>query len=235
MSAVIRAGASGFSYKEWLGGFYPAKLPAIEMLPFYAERLPTVEVNYTFRAMPRRSMLEGWAAKTPDSFRFALKAPQRITHFARLRGVEENLNHFIDTAQALGERLGPILFQLPPNLQRDDQLLKDFLVLIRGRAQTAFEFRNPSWFEDAVMDLLHRRDAALCIEESDKIASPVVRTADHVYLRLRKVEYDDAALADWAEKIHKLADGAREIYIYFKHEAAAPTLARRMLTLLGRP
>src|SRR5512137_491980 len=127
MAAVIRAGASGFSYKEWLGGFYPPKLPALKMLTFYAERLPTVEINYTFRAMPRRSMLEGWATKTTPHFRFALKAPQQITHFAKLRGVEENLTYFIDTAKALGERLGPILFQLPPDLRRDDELLQDFI------------------------------------------------------------------------------------------------------------
>jgi len=235
MSAVIRAGASGFSYKEWLGGFYPAKLPAIKMLPFYAEHLPTVEINYTFRAMPRRSMLEGWAAKTPATFRFALKAPQRITHFAKLRGSEENLNYFIDTAKALGERLGPILFQLPPDLRRDDELLRDFIAQIGNRVLAAFEFRHPSWFDDIVMEQLRNGGAALCIAESEKIVSPIVRTAGHVYMRLRNVEYDDAALADWSEKIRKLADDANEIYIYFKHEAAAPALARKMLTLLGQP
>ncbi len=234
MSAVIRAGASGFSYKEWLGGFYPAKLPGLKMLPFYAEHLPTVEINYTFRAMPRRSMLEGWAAKTPPHFRFALKAPQRITHFAKLRGVEENLTYFIDTAKVLGERLGPILFQLPPDLRRDDELLQDFIAQISNRVPAAFEFRHQSWFDDAVMDQLRSGGAALCIAESDKLVSPIVRTADHVYMRLRKVEYDDAALAEWSEKIQKLSYGAKEIYIYFKHEAAAPALARKMLTLLGQ-
>ncbi len=234
MSAVIRAGASGFSYKEWLGGFYPAKLPALKMLPYYAERLPTVEINYTFRAMPRRSMLEGWAAKTPLDFRFALKAPQRITHFAKLRGIEENLNYFIETAGALGERLGPILFQLPPDLKRDDGLLKDFIAQINGRVRAAFEFRNATWFDDAVMDLLRSSGAALCIAETDKLVSPILRTADHVYMRLRKVDYDDAALRVWAENIRELSDGAKEIFIYFKHEASAPALAQRMLTLLAR-
>src|ERR1700758_379257 len=126
MAPQVRIGASGFSYKEWLGRFYPPKLPGTKMLTYYAERLPTVEINYTFRAMPRRSMLEGWAAKTPANFRFALKAPQRITHFARLRGIQENLDYFIETASALGEKLGPILFQLPPDLVRDDALLTDF-------------------------------------------------------------------------------------------------------------
>lgn len=235
MSAVIRAGASGFSYKEWLGGFYPSKLPAIKMLPYYAERLPTVEINYTFRAMPRRAMLEGWAAKTPPTFRFALKASQRITHFAKLRGVEDNLNYFIDTAKVLGERLGPILFQLPPDLRRDDELLKDFIAQLDRRVQAAFEFRHTSWFDDAVMELLRSGRAALCIAETDKMVSPIVSTAEYVYLRLRKIDYDDMALSLWAERIQRLADIASEVYIYFKHEAAAPSLARKMLSLLGQP
>jgi len=229
----IRAGASGFSYKEWLGGFYPAKLAAIKMLPFYADRLPTVEINYTFRAMPRRSMLEGWAGKTPANFRFALKAPQRITHFSRLRGTGENLDYFIETAGTLGEKLGPILFQLPPDLMRDDALLSDFLAQLGGRVRAAFEFRNRSWFDDTVLELLRAGGAALCVAESDKLVSPIARTADHVYMRLRKVEYDDAALLEWSRKIRDLAEGAREVFIYFKHEAAAPELARRMLELLA--
>src|SRR5271167_641560 len=147
--AKILIGTSGFSYKEWLGGFYPEKLPGAKMLEYYAERMPTVEINYTFRAMPKRAMLEGWAAKTPASFRFALKAPQRITHFARLRGVKENLDYFIETAGALGERLGPVLFQLPPDFACDAGLLADFLAQIDGRVRGAFEFRNRSWFDDS--------------------------------------------------------------------------------------
>jgi uncharacterized protein YecE (DUF72 family) len=228
MAARMRIGASGFSYKEWLGGFYPAKLPVAKMLPFYAERLTTVEINYTFRAMPKRSMLEGWAAKTPPDFRFALKAPQRITHFARLRGVGENLDYFIATAGALGERLGPVLFQLPPDLARDDALLGDFIAQLNGRVRAAFEFRHRSWFADAVLDRLRRAEVALCVAESDKMASPVVRTAPHVYLRLRREDYDDPALVTWAERINALAQDAREVYVYFKHEAAAPDLAARL-------
>ena len=235
MPVSIRAGASGFSYKEWLGQFYPAKLPGLKMLPFYAERLPTVEINYTFRAMPRRAMLEGWAAKTPAHFRFALKAPQRITHFARLRGVSENLNYFIETVGVLGDRLGPILFQLPPDLGRDDELLKDFIAQIGGRVRAAFEFRNRSWFDDKVFELLRDGRAALCIAESDTLSSPLVRTAEQVYLRLRKIDYNDASLIEWSEKIRGLAEGASEVYIYFKHEAAAPELARKMLDLLASP
>jgi uncharacterized protein YecE (DUF72 family) len=233
MSAEIRIGASGFSYKEWLGGFYPAKLPGSKMLEYYAQRLPTVEINYTFRAMPRRSMLEGWSAKTPPHFRFALKAPQRITHFARLRGARDAIDYFTDVAGALGERLGPVLFQLPPDLECDNALLADFLSELEGRVRAAFEFRHRSWFGDATMDTLHAAGAALCIAESDKLSSPVERTAPHVYMRLRKERYDDAELREWARRIRELARDSGEICAYFKHEAAAPALAARLQELVS--
>lgn len=233
MSAEIRIGASGFSYKEWLGGFYPPKLAGAKMLPYYAERLPTVEINYTFRAMPKRSMLEGWAEKTPAHFRFALKAPQRITHLARLRGSGEPLDYFIGTAGALGERLGPVLFQLPPDLPCDNVLLADFLGELNGRVRAALEFRHRSWFGDATLETLRAGKAALCIAESEKLSSPIERTAAHVYMRLRKETYDDAGLREWAGRIRKLADGASEVCAYFKHEAAAPALAARLQRLVG--
>jgi uncharacterized protein YecE (DUF72 family) len=232
MSATIRIGASGFSYKEWLGEFYPPKLPGTKMLAYYAERLPTVEINYTFRAMPRRAMLEGWAAKTPANFRFALKAPQRITHFARLRGVRETLDYFIETAHALGDRLGPVLFQLPPDLARDDALLIDFIAQIGRRVQAAFEFRNSSWFAPPVLEALRCGEAALCIAETEKLSTPREPTAAHVYLRLRKETYDDISLDEWARQIRRLAAGSNEVFIYFKHEAAAPELAMRLKALI---
>lgn len=231
--AAVRIGASGFSYKEWLGKFYPAKLPAVRMLNFYAERLPTVEINYSFRAIPKRSMLEGWASKTPACFRFALKAPQRITHFARLRSVQDTLNFFIDTAQALGERLGPILFQLPPDFARDDACLADFLKQVGNRVRVAFEFRHPSWFDREVIELLRKSNAALCIAETDDLATPIERTASHVYLRLRKPAYDASMLAAWAERIRLLGSDADEVYVFFKHEAAAPDLAQALQQLLA--
>ena len=232
MNAIIRIGASGFSYKEWLGRFYPPKLPGPKMLAYYAEQLPTVEINYTFRAMPRRSMLEGWAAKTPIHFRFALKAPQRITHFARLRATSESLDYFIETARALGERLGPVLFQLPPDLARDDALLADFIAQIGRRVQAAFEFRHSSWFAQPVLEALRSGGASLCIAETEKLASPIEATASHVYLRLRKEHYDETSLGQWAQQLHRLAAAANEIFIYFKHEAAAPELAIRLQTLI---
>jgi uncharacterized protein YecE (DUF72 family) len=232
MAATIRIGASGFSYKEWLGRFYPPKLAGAKMLAYYAERLPTVEINYTFRAMPKRAMLEGWAAKTPPHFRFALKAPQRITHFARLRATGETLDYFIETAKALGERLGPVLFQLPPDLARDDSLLGDFIAQLGRRVRAAFEFRNASWFAAPVLELLRSGGAALCVAETEKLASPIEATASHVYLRLRKENYDEPSLSEWARQIRVLATAANEIFIYFKHEAAAPELATRLRTLI---
>ena len=155
--ADILIGTSGFSYKEWLGGFYPEKLPGAKMLEYYAERMPTVEINYTFRAMPKSAMLEGWAARTPANFRFALKAPQRITHFAKLRDVKETTDTFIERASVMGERLAPALFQLPPDLKLDLPLLKDFLAILKGRIRAAFEFRNKSWFDDSVIDRAGRQ------------------------------------------------------------------------------
>jgi uncharacterized protein YecE (DUF72 family) len=234
MAAQIRIGASGFSYKEWLGAFYPPKLPGSKMLAYYAERLPTVEINYTFRAMPRRAMLERWAAQTPAYFRFALKAPQRITHFARLRSTAETVGFFAETASVLGGRLGPALFQLPPDFGRDVALLRDFIAMLGGRLRAAFEFRNRSWFDDgSTLQALRDGGAALCIAESERLVSPVERTAPHVYVRLRKETYDEAALKQWAAHLVRLSEGADEIYVYFKHESAAPDLAARLARLLA--
>lgn len=226
--AKILVGTSGFSYKEWLGNFYPPDLPPARMLEYYAERMPTVEINYTFRAMPKAAMLEGWAARTPPSFRFALKAPQRITHFARLRDAREATDTFIERASVMGERLGPALFQLPPDFKLDLPLLRDFLEILKGRIRAAFEFRNPSWFNDAVMTALENAGAALCIAETEKLASPLKRTAPHVYIRLRKETYDDAGLDRWVENLTRVATGADEVFVYFKHESSAPDLAARL-------
>lgn len=230
--AAIRIGTSGFSYKEWLGGFYPAKLAGTKMLAYYAERMPTVEINYTFRAMPKREMLEKWAAQTPAHFRFALKAPQRITHFAKLRGVGDAVAYFAEVASTLEDRLGPALFQLPPGFKCDVPLLSDFLGSIRGKIRAAFEFRDRSWFDDRVMNALREGGAALCIAESEKIQTPVECTAPFVYLRLRNEDYDQAGLAAWAERISAMAAQAEEIYVFFKHEDHAPDLAMKLRGML---
>lgn len=202
------------------------------MLSYYAQHLPTVEINYTFRAMPRQSLLEGWAAKTSTTFRFALKAPQRITHFARLKNTRDLLDYFVRTANILGERLGPVLFQLPPDFKCDLAILEDFLDELDGRVKPAFEFRNRSWFNDRMLDTLRTAGAALCIAESEKLSSPIEATASFVYVRLRKETYDDLALNDWASKLNDLAGRTEEIYVYFKHEVAAPGLATRLAELV---
>jgi len=229
----IRIGTSGFSYKEWLGGFYPPRLPGSKMLAFYAERLPTVEINYTFRRIPRPELLAGWAAQTPASFRFALKAPERITHLARLRNVDADLIRFSEAASVLGKKLGPVLFQLPPGFKRDVTLLGEFLRLLDGSLRAAFEFRDKTWFDDSVLEALRAGGAALCIAESEKLASPIERTAPHVYARLRKESYDDQGLRSWAERLLRFAADGAEVYVYFKHQIAAPGFALRTRELVG--
>jgi uncharacterized protein YecE (DUF72 family) len=202
------------------------------MLAHYAQRLPTVEINYTFRAMPKREMLEKWAVQTPEHFRFALKAPQRITHFARLKDVDNIVAHFAEVASSMGARLGPTLFQLPPNFPRDVPLLRDFLAMLHGRLRPAFEFRDKSWFHNSVLQTLRDGAAALCIAESETIASPIERTAPFVYLRLRNEEYDPAGLKLWADRITAMAAESDEVYIFFKHEVSAPDRAFRLHQLL---
>src|SRR5580704_12927238 len=228
MSATIRIGTSGFSYKEWLGSFYPEKFPGSKTLGHYVQKLPTVEINYTFRAMPKREMLEKWAVQTPENFRFALKAPQRITHFAKLKGVDDLVGHFAEVAASMGSRLGPALFQLPPNFPRNVPLLRDFLAMLHGRLRAAFEFRDKSWFDDSVLAALREGGAALCIAESETIVSPAEVTAPFVYLRLRNEEYQPDELERWAERIKAMAAEAEEIYIFFKHETSAPDRASRL-------
>jgi uncharacterized protein YecE (DUF72 family) len=190
--------------------------------------MPTVEINYTFRRMPKAELLEGWAARTPKNFRFALKAPQRITHFAKLRDVKETTDAFIERASVMRDRLAPALFQLPPDLKIDLPLLQDFLAIIKGKIPAAFEFRNKSWFDKPVMDALADNGVALCIAETEKLAAPLERTAPYVYVRLRKETYDDAGLDEWVQNLNRVGEGANEIYVYFKHETSAPDLASRL-------
>jgi uncharacterized protein YecE (DUF72 family) len=233
MLTNLRIGTSGFSYREWLGAFYPARLPGKEMLAYYAARMPTVEINYTFRAMPKPAMFEGWAGAAPPAFRFALKAPERITHRARLVGTDEAIDRFDIVARVLGERLGPVLFQLPPDFKIDLGCLRDFLTLLNGRLRPAFEFRNRSWFSDTTFQTLRDFGAALCIAESEKLATPIEQTAAFVYVRLRKPAYDDAALAVWAARIAELASAGNEVYVYLKHELRAPELAETLSRLVA--
>ncbi|WP_284619742.1 DUF72 domain-containing protein [Aquabacterium humicola] len=231
----LLAGASGFSYKEWCGSFYPEKLAADAMLGFYAERLPTVEINNTFYRMPKREMLEHWTEVVPPHFRFAVKASRRITHDGRLKAeqVAESVDYLYRNLQSLGERRGPVLFQLPPNLKRDLPRLTDFLALLPEGHRAAFEFREPSWFDDAVYAALNAAGAALVLSErEDNAPPPLERTADFGYLRLRLEHYGDAELAAWAERI--AATGWGESYAYFMHEPTAPGYAQALMTLMAQ-
>lgn len=230
----LRAGTSGFAYDEWKGSFYPHDLPASKMLAFYASHFSTVEINNTFYRMPARSVLEQWAAQVPDDFAFVLKASQRITHFRRLRDAQEPLDYLLANASVIANALGPILFQLPPNLKKDTARLDEFLGQLDRRARAAFEFRHESWFDDDVFETLRRHEAALCIADAEDLATPFVPTAPWGYLRLRREGYDDAALEDWAARIAPTGWG--EAFVFFKHEDAGtgPALAHRFEEIASR-
>lgn len=225
-------GTSGYSYKEWKGSFYPAKLPQTEMLAFYAQRFSTVEINNTFYRMPKTSVIESWAAQVPESFRFVLKASQRITHFGRLKGVEEPTEYLLRAAAALKERRGPILFQLPSNLKKDLPRLAAFVDLIDAGTQAAFEFRHESWFDHEVYDCLRRKGCALCVADiEDTPRCDLVATAGWGYVRLRRESYGDKELRDWIAKLS--SQPWESAYVFFKHEDAGtgPKFAARFLEL----
>jgi uncharacterized protein YecE (DUF72 family) len=226
----ILAGASGYSFKEWKGTFYPPDLKPDAMLAFYSERLPTVEINNTFYRMPRASMLEAWAATTPPHFRFAIKAPRRITHIARLKvdSAADSLAFLYKTLASLGDKRGPVLFQLPPNLKKDVTRLNAFCALLPRDHFAAFEFREPSWFSDDVYDALRTAGAALCLSErEDDAPPPLVETAPWGYVRLRLETYGDDDLRRWAERLSTTS--WHTIHAYFMHEPTAPAYATALM------
>jgi uncharacterized protein YecE (DUF72 family) len=227
----LSVGTSGFSYKEWLGKFYPDKLPGDQMLAFYARHFDTVEINNTFYRMPAETMLARWAAEAPPGFEFTLKAPRRITHEKRLRDAESDVAEFCRRASGLGERLGVLLFQTPPFLKKDLARLHDFLGLLPDPGRAAFEFRNDSWHGDDVYAALRARGAMLCVTDTDEGDTPFVATRDRGYLRLRRTHYDDAELAAWAKRI--AAQPLERAYVYFMHEdeALGTRFARRLKEL----
>jgi uncharacterized protein YecE (DUF72 family) len=210
-------GTSGYNYPEWRGSFYPEKFPTAKMLAYYADRFNTVEVNYTFYRIPTPALLDGWAKGTPEGFTFTLKAPRRITHDSKLQRVEDLTQTFCRTAATLGSKLGVLLFQLPPTMKRDDAVLDGFLEVLPEGTRAAFEFRHASWHDDAVFELLRRRNLALCIADSEKMSTPVVSTADYGYFRLRDEGYQPADIGEWARTISGLG-GIHDAYVYFKHE-----------------
>jgi uncharacterized protein YecE (DUF72 family) len=226
----LHAGASGYSFKEWKGTFYPPDIKADAMLAFYAERLGTVEINNTFYRMPNAAMLESWAAATPAHFRFAIKASRRITHLARLKAesAADSVAFLYRTLATLGDKRGPVLFQLPPNLRKDVPRLEAFLALLPGDHRAAFEFREASWFADDVYRALEAAGAALCLSErSDDAPPPLVQTAPWGYVRLRLETYGDDDLRRWVRQLD--ATSWRDIYVYFMHEPTAPGYAKALM------
>ena len=217
---MILIGTSGYNYPEWKGSFYPADLPAAKMLPYYAGRFSTVEINYTFYRMPTPKLVAGWCAQVPENFRFTLKAPRRITHDKRLRpaDVADSLRAFVTAAAELGPRMGALLFQLPPNFKKDLGVLTEFLTLLPPKANAAFEFRNDSWLSEDVYECLRGRQVALCIADSDKRETPVITTADFAYLRLRDEGYGPADIERWTDTARELSSRCADVFVYFKHE-----------------
>ena len=213
----LHAGTSGFAFKEWKGSFYPQDLKDDGMLGFYSTKFPTVEINNTFYRLPKEHVLQDWAAQVPEPFTFAIKASQRITHFARLKPESASAVEFLlKNTASLATRLGPILFQLPPNLKKDTQRLSAFVDTLPSDRRYTIEFRHESWFEDDVFEVLRARDIPLCVTEQPDFASPFVSTASWGYTRLHRLDYDDAMLADWAKKIS--AQPWSEAFVFFKHD-----------------
>jgi uncharacterized protein YecE (DUF72 family) len=232
---MIWIGTSGYNYPEWKGSFYPDDLPAAKMLPYYAARFPTVEINYTFYRMPNEKIVGGWAAQTPESYRLTLKAPRRITHDKRLKGCGELVSGFCRVAGTLGDKLGALLFQLPPNLKKDLTLFDTFLADLPPKAPAAFEFRHPSWLDDEIYERLRARNLALCVADSEKLSTPVTITADYAYFRLRDEGYTPEDVERWADTIQRETGSCRDVYVYFKHEeeGKGPEFARMLSDRLG--
>jgi len=231
----IWIGTSGYNYPEWKGSFYPEKLPSAKMLPYYAERFPTVEINYTFYRAPNEKILDGWSRATPERFKLTLKAPKRITHDRRLRDCGDLVRQFLETAATLGPKLGAVLFQLPPNLKKDLALLDAFLDTFPPRVCAAFEFRHASWLDEETYERLRARNLGLCLADSERLSTPVVVTADYGYFRLRDEGYTPDDIARWGDVVRERASAWREVFVYFKHEeeGKGPEFARLLMQRLG--
>ncbi|MEO6461468.1 MAG: DUF72 domain-containing protein [Candidatus Eisenbacteria bacterium] len=232
MSVAIRAGTSGFSFKEWKGNFYPGKIAAKDMLRFYAERFSTVEINSTFYRMPNEPVLAGWAEQVPEGFTFALKASKYITHIKRLVDCAESVARLVQVTSALGSRQGPLLFGLPPNLKLDLPRLEDFLATLPAERRVAIEFRHASWFDDAVFDALRVRRVALCVADTgEEPVAPLVATTDWGYLRLRREEFGDDDLREWARRIGEQPWTDAWVFLKHEEEGKGPRFAARLIEL----
>lgn len=228
----LYAGTSGYSYKEWKGNFYPEDLPAKEMLSFYSRRLPAVEINNTFYRLPQPNIMETWKAQVPPDFRFSVKATQKITHIKRLKNAGEETKYLMETAALLQERLGVVLFQLPPNMKKDAARLRDFLNSIGPDCRTAFEFRNDTWSDEETLSLLKGKDAALVVSDTDeKPLSQIIHTASWGYLRLRRTSYSEDDLVEWIRRVRD--QKWKDAFVFFKHEdeGVGPKLAAQFLDL----
>lgn len=228
----LYVGTSGYSYKEWKGSFYPEDMPADEMLKFYGERFRAVEINNTFFRMPKPAVLESWAGEVPEEFRFVLKASRVITHMKRLKDVGDPVSYLFKVAEALNERLGPVLFQTPPNLKKDIDRLREMLTFIPRDRRAAFEFRHQTWFDDEVFSLLREHGASLCLAEAeDELDIPFVATADWGYLRLRMPAYTDAEMKSWAKQVKQ--QKWKDAFVFFKHEdeGKGPEFANQFLEI----
>src|SRR6185437_3643423 len=225
-------GTSGYSYKEWKGNFYPEDLPAKEMLAYYAQRLPAVEINNTFYRLPQPTMVENWKAQVPQGFRFSIKATQRITHIKRLKNCAEETKYLMETAALLGEQLGVVLFQLPPNSKKYSERLREFLDCLPEQTRAAFEFRHESWFDDEMFQLLQVKNCSLVVSDTDeKPLTSITTTADWGYLRLRRTAYSDEDLKDWMQRVKN--QKWKDAFVFFKHEdeGVGPKLAAQFLKL----
>jgi uncharacterized protein YecE (DUF72 family) len=228
----LHVGTSGYSYKEWKGNFYPEDLPAKEMLSYYSRRLPAVEINNTFYRLPQPSMIENWKQQVPESFRFSIKATQRITHIKRLKNCADETKYLLETAALLEERLGVVLFQLPPNSKKDAERLRDFLALLPNAKRAAFEFRHESWFDEEIFESLRGKNSALVVSDTDENPlTEIISTADWGYLRLRKTNYEEQDLVDWMARVKD--QKWKDAFVFFKHEdeGTGPKLAAQFLDL----
>jgi uncharacterized protein YecE (DUF72 family) len=228
----LYAGTSGYSYKEWKGSFYPEKIPASEMLQFYASRLPAVELNNTYYRSPKPSMVESWRDRVPESFRFSVKVPQWITRFKRLKDAAADTKLMLKNVSVLGDRLGAVLFRLPDDMEKDLERLESFLRDLPAKTPAVFDFRHPTWFDDEVFELLRRHNRVLCVSDTaDSATSRIDKTADWGYLRLRRVNYSKADLTAWIERVR--AQEWKTVYVFFKHEdeGTGPKLAAQFIDL----
>ena len=229
---MIYVGTSGYSYKEWKGSFYPEKIPAKDMLSFYSSRFQAVELNNTFYRLPQRSMIEGWKSQVPENFRFTAKASQGITHFRRLKDAGYATRLMLETMSAFEDRLGAVLFRMPEDMEKDLERLESFLKELPAETRVAFEFRNPTWFDDDVLALLRGQNCALCVSDTDEIpTNDIEKTADWGYLRLRRIKYSNSDLAKWIKRLR--TQKWKDTYVFFKHEdeATGPKLATQFVSL----